>query len=126
MSDKDIQNFVPEELEKKRMDVAEEWKNEPQNMKLNMANLILSINTLIPPLRLNFADMEVYPYRIVDGRPTKPVPTKTPPPENNTNYLWEYETGKWAIVLNTDKIENKRLKKAYLDKFSGSKTRFRA
>ena len=33
------------------------------------------------------------------------------PPEDDNNYLWEVSPGKWAIVINYDKVENKRKSK---------------
>ena len=38
---------------------------------------------------------------------------KEPPSNVQTNYLWEKTPGSWAIVLNYDKIENKRESKGY-------------
>ena len=69
--------------------------------KLNIYHLILALNTYIPPLRLNLINMEFHRER------------KAPPSNIQTNYLWEKTTGKWVIVLNYDKIENKRQAKGY-------------
>jgi hypothetical protein len=112
LSKKDLQNFVPfEDLVKKREELATLWAADPKNLKLNMFHLILAVNTMIPPLRLDFTNMSIYPSRIVDGRSVRASPTSTEPPNDTNNYLWEYSPGKWAIVINSDKIENKRLKR---------------
>jgi len=73
-----------------------------------MFHLILALNTYIPPLRLNWLEMNVYAPRI-DGKLVKPS-TMGPPPENNENYLWEEQPGQWTIVMNYDKVENRRRK----------------
>ena len=53
--------------------------------------------------------MEVFPPRLVDGRVPKVKPVVgVPPPENDTNYLYEEKQGHWCVVLQQDKIENKR------------------
>ena len=78
-------------------------------MKLNMFTILLSVNTLCPPLRLDWLRMEVFPPRLVDGRVPKVKPAVgVPPPENDTNYLYEEKQGHWCVVLQQDKIENKR------------------
>lgn len=71
------------------------WKEEPKNLKNNMYHLILSLVTYNPPLRKNYHDMEIYR-------------DKKPPPRDKTNYLWEKHIGQWVIVINYDKVENKR------------------
>jgi hypothetical protein len=69
LSKKDVANFVPyEDLVRERDKLFELWHHDPKNLKLNMFHLILAVNTYIPPLRLNFVDMEIYPPRIVNGR----------------------------------------------------------
>ena len=73
-----------------------------------MFHLILAVNTYIPPLRLNWIDMEIYPERVVEGKVKKKIPANLPaPPEDDQNYLWEVNPGKWAMVINYDKVENK-------------------
>ena len=34
-------------------------------------------------------------------------------PENETNYLWEQYPSRWKMVINYDKVENKRKAKGY-------------
>lgn len=115
LSAKDIQNFVPEEdLVNERNKLYELWRKDPKNLKLNMYHLILAVNTYIPPLRLNWVGMTIYPPRLVDGKiikKKKKDEVVPPPPEDETNYLWEHSPGKWSIVMNFDKVENKRIKK---------------
>lgn len=110
LDEKDVANFVPyEDLMKERERLYDLWMKDPKNLKLNMFHLILAINTLIPPLRLNFIDMQIYPERLTNGKVNKKIPKNSPePPDNETNYLWEKTPGHWSIVINYDKIENKR------------------
>jgi len=111
LTDKDVQNFVSyEQLVKQRDILHEQWMKDPKNLRLNMYHVILAVNTYIPPLRLNWVDMQFYPERVVNGKAKTPN-IVGPPPENTTNYLWEYARDKFAIVMNYDKIENKRQKK---------------
>lgn len=81
-----------------------------KDLKLNIYHLLIAVNVLIPPLRRNWASMRVWPARKVDGKLRKVTPemSATPPPEDNDNYLWEQKPGEFAIVVNSDKIENKR------------------
>lgn len=109
-TDKEAENFVPEEdLVDVRNKLEQKWTEDRQNLRLNMFHLILAVNTYIPPLRLNWIEMEIYPKRIEEGRVLKKIPKNAPaPPEDDKNYLWEVSPGKWAMVINYDKIENKR------------------
>ena len=103
LSEAEKKNFVPyEKLVAKRDELYAQWLANPKDLKLNMYHLILAVNTYIPPLRLDFVGMEIYPHRV--GRES----IAGPPPENTTNYLWETVPGHWSIVVNRDKIENKR------------------
>ena len=110
LSERELANFVPfEDLVKRRDALEVEWMKEPTNLKLNMFTFLLSVNTLCPPLRLYWLRMEVFPPRLVDGRVPKVKPAVgVPPPENGTNYLYEEKQGHWCVVLQRDKIENKR------------------
>ena len=91
------------------------WRAHPKNLSLNMRHLILALNTYYPPLRLEWLDMRIFPPRIVDGRTVKPPtgPTPEPPSGGDVNYLWESTPGEWSIVINHDKIENKRVVKGF-------------
>ena len=111
--EKDAMNFVPEEsLVEARDKLGVMWNADPKNLRLNMFHLILAVNTYIPPLRLNWIDMEIYPERVVEGKVKKKIPANLPaPPEDDQNYLWEVNPGKWAMVINYDKVENKRKSK---------------
>lgn len=66
--------------------------------KANMYHLILALNTYIPPLRRDYAEMELWK-------------AKEAPPHNMINYMWEKKPGQYSVILNYDKIENKRKKK---------------
>ena len=108
MTEQEMKNFVPfEDLVKERERLYAEWMKQPNNLKLHMFELILAFNTLVPPLRLNLPGMQIFPPRTVDGVARKVTEFKEPP-ENNTNYVYEYEAGKWAYCINQDKIQNKR------------------
>jgi len=110
LDDEDLTNYVSyRKLVATRNHYETLWRADPKDLKLNVYHLLLAVNTYIPPLRLDWLDMHVYPPRFVDGRPVKP-PTApvAAPPEDSNNYLWESAPGEWSIVMNYDKIENKR------------------
>lgn len=110
LDDEDLKNYVSySKLTAMRNHYETLWRADPKDLKLNIYHLLLAVNTYIPPLRLDWLDMHVYPPRLVDGRPAKP-PTGpvAAPPEDSNNYLWESTPGEWSIVMNHDKIENKR------------------
>lgn len=115
LSEKELANFVTyPELVAKRDELEKKWMNDPKDLKLNMFHLLLSVNTYIPPLRLDWLDMNIYPARFKNKKVIKNPPDPTtipPPPENDENYLWEEKAGEWSIVINSDKIENKRKSK---------------
>jgi hypothetical protein len=110
LTEQEKKNFVPyEDLVAKRDQVRAKWDKDPKNLKLNMINLILSVNTMIPPLRLDWVGMEIYPPRLVEGK-ARTVNIPGEPPHDKINYLWQYAPRLWAICLNYDKIQNKREK----------------
>ena len=110
MTEQEMKNFVPyEDLVKERERLYVEWMKAPNNLKLHMFHLILAFNTLVPPLRLNLPGMQIFPPRMIEGVARKVTEFKEPP-ENNVNYLYEYEAGKWAYCIQQDKIQNKREK----------------
>ena len=107
LTEQEKKNFVPyEELARKREQLQAEWNIAPDSLKLNMYHLILAFNVLVPPLRLNLIDMQIYPPLLIERKGDY----SGPPPENKINYLWQYEPGKWAYCINYDKIQNKREK----------------
>lgn len=112
-SEKDLANYVPEAyLVARRRQLEKEWLADPKKLKLNMYHLLLAVNTYIPPIRRNWGEMEFWPKRVVDGRVKKidaaAIEEAGPPPENETNYLWEQKPGEWAMVMQADKIEHSR------------------
>ena len=115
LSEKDLANFVTyDEVVARRDEIEKEWMKEPSNLKLNIYHMVLAANTYVPPLRLDWLDMNIYPPRVKDGKVIKKrvdPSTLPPPPENNENYLWEEKEGEWSIVINADKIEAKRKNK---------------
>jgi len=58
-----------------------------------MAYLVLCLNTMAPPLRLDFLDMEIWKK-------------KTEPPTDTTNYLWIKAKDDMIIVINQDKVSH--------------------
>lgn len=93
----EIQNFVCfQDIERARDEYHVKWLQKPKNKLLNMYHLILAMNTYIPPMRLNIVGMEIWTGK------------KEPPSNVKTNYLWKKSDGKYVIVINHDKIENKR------------------
>jgi hypothetical protein len=90
-------NFVCEEdIVNKRDVLIQQWNDNKGDKKLHMKMLILALNSYIPPLRLDWLDMEYYDK-------------DREPPKNNTNYLWKHNN-LYKIVMNYDKVENKRQK----------------
>ena len=90
-------NFVTfTELDNKRKHLYNVWDEEPQNTVSNIDHLILALNTLLPPLRLNYVKSET-----VNG--AKFWRNKEAPPDNDINYMWEKAPGKWYLVINKDK-----------------------
>jgi len=108
LSEKDLANFVTyEEVVSRRDEMEKEWMKDPSNLKLNIYHMVLAVNTYVPPLRLDWLDMNIYPPRKVIKKRADPS-TLPPPPEDLENYLWEEKEGQWAVVINADKIEAKR------------------
>lgn len=133
LDEDDMRNYVSyRRLVAKRNEMYDLWRKDSGDLRANMYHLILALNTYLPPLRLDWLDMNVYPPNSVHSRGVTVEATKTrrgrvsaPPPQtsrvdlatygeppiNKENYLWEYAPGLWAIVINYDKIENKREEK---------------
>jgi hypothetical protein len=93
MTPKDAANYIPyKRLVEARDYIGELWRADPDNLKLNMYYLILALNTYIPPLRLDWADMTIYTG-------------EEEPPKDIVNYFW---LPKNTVVINSDKIEHTR------------------
>ena len=100
-TDDQLQNYVSySEMLKTQQKWNKAWLQDPKNVKLNIYHLLLALNTLIPPMRKNYHDMEFWRK-------------KEAPPVNETNYLWEQYPSRWTMVVNYDKVENKRRAKDY-------------
>ena len=97
MKTHELKNYVSyRDIEDLRFKLFRVWEEEPENTVSNIDNLILSLNTLIPPLRLNFIKTST-----VGG--AKFWIESTEPPIDNFNYLWEKIPNEWWVVLNRDK-----------------------
>jgi hypothetical protein len=76
-----------------------EWQKDQKNIlrtkarTAHMYYLLLAFNTYIPPMRLDLVGMEVWRE-------------KKEPPRTASAYLWEKTKGKWAIVINHDKVSH--------------------
>lgn len=72
---------------------------DPKNFVKHQDYLILALNTYIPPLRMDWADMEIWKDK-----------TKLPPKNVTQNYIYEdiNKKGTWIYLINWDKIESKR------------------
>ena len=91
------------ELVEKREQMKEVYEKSKKGRNMNsiknhMAYLVLCINTMIPPVRLDFLDMIVY-------RESKE------PPKDNDNYLWIKSDTDMVVVINTDKVSHHEEKK---------------
>ena len=108
LSDKEVNNFVHyPEIVRERDRLAKHLETTPNDKKTNIYHLILSINTYIPPLRLDWIGMKFWPLRVKDGKIVKVTDAmrKTPAPTKDADsYLYEYIEGHWAIVINNDKV----------------------
>lgn len=94
---KDLDNLVVyDDLVKEQKRWYKAWILDPKNKRLNMYHLILALNTMIPPIRKNYHELEFYRE------------STTPPRNIKTNYLWEKNVGQWILIINYDKVENKR------------------
>lgn len=96
MTESELKNYVSyNDLVAERERLFNVWNDNLNNKEANIYHLLLAVNTYLPPLRQNWNEMTLF-------KDTKP------PPNDDINYLWEYKKDKWAIVMNYDKIENKR------------------
>jgi hypothetical protein len=62
----------------------------------NLHHLLIAVNTYIPPLRRQWPKMKLHTGK------------EEPEGETKQNYLWEKNPGEFSVVINHDKIENKR------------------
>ena len=99
LSKEELENFVTyPELVQKRDQLKEVYDKSKKStnmssVKNHMVYLVLCLNTMIPPLRLDFLDMELWKK-------------KTEPPKDTTNYLWIKQKDDMAIVINQDKVSH--------------------
>ena len=99
LSKDELNNFVtyPEMLQKRdQLKELYDKSKKSTNMtsvKNHMAYLVLCLNTMIPPLRLDFLNMVIWKK-------------KTEPPKDIINYLWVKEKDDMIIVINQDKVSH--------------------
>jgi len=99
LSKRELENFITyHELVQKRNQLKDIFDKSKQltnmnSIKNHMAYLVLCINTMIPPLRLDFLDMQIWN-------------NKKEPPINTTNYLWIKDKDDMIIVINQDKVSH--------------------
>jgi hypothetical protein len=99
LSKEELENFVTfPELVQKRNQLKEVYDKSKKlsnmsSIKNHMAYLVLCLNTMAPPLRLDFLDMELWKK-------------KTEPPADTTNYLWIKSKDDMVIVINQDKVSH--------------------
>lgn len=98
LSDKDMQNFVNFIDLVKLRDVMYEAYQKRKTLKNNIYHLILALNTYIPPLRLDFLNMQLWK-------------DKNEPPNDNINYLWRKGVDDYHIVINHDKVRHHEIAK---------------
>jgi hypothetical protein len=102
MKKTELDNYIPfKELMVIANDLFDDFMNLPnkvfkarKDISVAMKATVMCMNVYFPPLRMNLVDMEWWDKNIE-------------PPENKTNYMW-YIDGHYRIVINYDKIENKR------------------
>jgi hypothetical protein len=104
LSEQDKANFVCfEDIVQVRDDRYQKLQ-EKNTFKNSQLHLILALNTYIPPLRINITKMKIW------NKKEAPPDHKQDRPEDKVNYLWK-KNKSWHMVINYDKVENKRKKK---------------
>jgi len=99
LTKEELANFVtyPELVQKRDQmkEIFEKCKKltNMSSIKNHMAYLVLCLNTMAPPLRLDFLDMEIWKK-------------KTEPPSDKINYLWIKQKDDMVIVINQDKVSH--------------------
>src|SRR5690606_15349091 len=86
-----LNNFVCfEDIVKRRDEFGKRFEEAPNDNKLNLSHLLLSLYTYQPPLRQDWKDVLI---------------TENKPPVNtDQNYLWKQKNGKYTLFLNHDKV----------------------
>ena len=98
MTKSETKNYICfSELAEVRDKLHEKWQSKKKDLNLHNQWLILALNTYLPPIRMDYVDMEFFKG-------------KKEPPKNGTNYMWQ-NGEKFSVVMNSDKIEGKRTKK---------------
>jgi hypothetical protein len=96
LSDRDVMNVVCfEDLEKQLENIWNFTQAHPnyRQRRYILMGLILALNTLIPPMRLDWLDV----------RFTK----RKPPKKSQQNWLYEKRKGQYVLVLNHDKVSGR-------------------
>lgn len=95
------QNFVLfSEFSRLREEYKKLWEANPTNNKLHIIYLMLAISTLQPPLRGDYADMNIWK-------------TKRKVPSNDENYIFQKKGDDiWWVRINHDKMTERQKRKA--------------
>ena len=86
-----LNNFVCfRDIVKRRDEFKKRFEEAPNDNKLNLSHLLLSLYTYQPPLRQDWKDVL--------------ITEKKPPVNTDQNYLWKQKNGKYILFLNHDKV----------------------
>jgi hypothetical protein len=86
-----LNNFVCfDDIVKRRDEFGKRFEEAPNDNKLNLSHLLLSLYTYQPPLRQDWKDVL--------------ITEKKPPVNTDQNYLWKQKNGKYTLFLNHDKV----------------------
>lgn len=95
MTDREKNNFVSFDEVQRQFDIHyKKWQEDPHDKKNHMKMFILAVNSLIPPLRLDYLRMK---YRDTPEKPER----------DRINYIWK-NNGKYIMLIYHDKIEHKK------------------
>lgn len=94
LSQSEKDNFVCfDDMRRARDEWYEIWMKDPKDNMANMIHLILSLYTYLPPVRMNYIDMQF----IVEH------PSKYP---NDANYCYQDKKGNYFFMFNIDKVSD--------------------
>jgi hypothetical protein len=92
LSNSEHANFVCfDDIQRTRDELYIEWMKDPDNRILNLKHLILALYTYIPPVRMNYLDMEI----ITDDKQIQP----------DFNFLLK-TNDEYTFIFDNDKVKN--------------------